>query len=258
MENAMSKGDEVLISFVKRVFELSEAAEAIEAMDDFQIEYSCEIFDLDDLVNEFGDDVDENLSKADDETLAKQAVEISKEVGINDIWKFALIFNSFYEYADFAEDAIEVLYKNVSRLAPSWQDAVTLLSEGLKERSASPGFTWNDCSEEQDKDVEEFATGCFFLGIQASIEKQFDDSADAANGIDAWVLGYGNCYEYEGPVSDVIEPLSDEGYWYNGSITENWEKLLLSLHETDLKEFHPDGDVMNWEDAAEDLKMNTL
>ncbi|MDP7621998.1 MAG: hypothetical protein QGH27_08530, partial [SAR324 cluster bacterium] len=60
---------------------------------------------------------------------------------------------------------------------------------------ASPGFTWNGLSEEQDKDVTEYATGCFFLGIQASINNQFDDSADAANGIDAWVLGYGNCGE---------------------------------------------------------------
>lgn len=103
----------------------------------------------------------------------------------------------------------------------------------------------------------EYATGCFFLGIQASINNQFDDSADAANGIDAWVLGYGNCYEYGDPVGDIIEPLADEGYWYNGSITDNWIKLLLSLHETDVEEFHTD-DGTNWEDAAEDLKMNTL
>jgi hypothetical protein len=253
MENAMSKGDEVLISFVKRVFELSAIPTA---MDDFDLD-SDDIFDLDDLVNKFGDDVDENLSKADDETLAKQAVEISKEVGINDIWKFAVIFNSFYEYADFAEDAMVEISGNVSRLAPSWQDAVTLLSEGLKERSASPGFTWNGCSEEQGNDVEEFATGCFFLGITAAINIQFDDSDDAAEGIDAWVLGYGNCGDYGDPVGDIIVSLPGEEYWYNSFITDNWIKLLLSLHETDVEEFHTD-DGTNWEDAAEDLKMNTL
>ena len=225
-------------------------------MDDFDLD-SYDIFDLENWIQEFGDDIDETISKADEETLAKQAVEISKEVGINDIWKFALIFNSFFNNTNFANDAFEVLNKNVSILAPSWQDAVTLLSEGLKERSASPGFTWNGLSEEQDKDVTEYATGCFFLGIQASIERSLIDSADAANGIDAWVLGYGNCYEYGDPVGDIIEPLADEGYWYNGSITDNWIKLLLSLHETDVEEFHTD-DGTNWEDAAEDLKMNTL
>ena len=196
----MSKGDEALISFVKRVSELSAIPDAIEAMDDFDLD-SYDIFDLENWIQEFGDDIiDETISKADEETLAKQAVEICKEVGINDIWKFALIFNSFFQNTNFANDAFEVLNKNFSILAPSWQDAVTLLSEGLKERSASPGFTWNGLSEEQDKDVTEYATGCFFLGIQASINNRFDDSADAANGIDAWVLGYGNCGEYGDPV----------------------------------------------------------
>ena len=252
----MSKGDEALISFGKRVSELSAIPDAIEAMDDFDLD-SYDIFDLDDWVKEFGDDIDETISKADEETLAKQAVEICKEVGINDIWKFALIFNSFFQNTNFANDAFEVLNKNVSILAPSWQDAVTLLSEGLKERSSSPGFTWNGLSEEQNEDVEEYVNGCFFLGIQASIERSLIDSADAANGIDAWVLGFGNCYEYGDPVGDIIEPLADEGYWYNGSITDNWIKLLLSLHETDVEEFHTD-DGTNWEDAAEDLKMNTL
>jgi hypothetical protein len=38
---------------------------------------------------------------------------------------------------------------------------------------------------------------------------------------------------------------------------DNWIKLLLSLYETDVEEFHTD-DGTNWEDAAEDLKMNTL
>ena len=252
----MSKGDEALISFVKRVSELSAIPDAIEAMDGFDLD-SYDIFDLEKWIQEFGDDIDETISKADEETLAKQAVEICKEVGINDIWKFALIFNSFFNNTNFADDASEVLNKNVSILAPSWRDAVTLLSEGLKERSSSPGFTWNGLSEEQDIDVTEYATGCFFLGIQASINNQFDDSADAANGIDAWVLGYGNCGEYGDPVGDIIKPLADEEYWYNSFITDNWIKLLLSLYETDVEEFHTD-DGTNWEDAAEDLKMNTL
>ena len=252
----MSKGDEVLISFVKRVFELSAIPTAIEAMDDFDLN-SDDIFDLDNSVKEFGEDIDEKISKSDKETLAKQAVKISKEVGINDIWKFALIFNSFYQYTDFTEDAFELLCKNASRLASSWQDAATLLSEGLKERSASPGFTWNGLSEEQGNDVEEFATGCFYLGITAAIDIQFDDVDDAAEGIDAWVLGYGNCGDYGDPVGDIIASLPGEEYWYNSFITDNWIKLLLSLHETDVEEFHTD-DGTNWEDAAEDLKMNTL
>ncbi len=54
----MSKGDEVLISFVKRVFELSAIPTAIEAMDDFDLN-SDDIFDLDNSVKEFGEDIDE-------------------------------------------------------------------------------------------------------------------------------------------------------------------------------------------------------
>ena len=251
---------EPLISFVKRVFELSALRTAHErgtySYDLFDDEY-FDIFELAMRLKRYGETIEEKICKADKETLAKQAVEISKEVGIKDIWKYVLIFNSLYKNTDFADDAIKVLYENASILAPSWQDAVTLLSKGLKERSASPGFTWNGLSEEQNEDVEEYVNGCFFLGIQASIERSLIDSADAANGIDAWVLGYGNCNEYGGPVGDIIEPLADEGYWYNGSITDYWIQLLLSLHETDVEEFHTD-DGTNWEDAAEDLKMNTL
>jgi hypothetical protein len=252
----MKKEHQSLIRFVKKVFELSEIS-----TDVFDSEY-IDMFDLDEEIKKYSDTIGEKISKADEETLAKKAVEISKEVGINDIWKYALIFNSFYEFTDLVddsivEDAIKVLYEKIPILAPSWQDAVTLLSEGLKEKSASPGFMWNGLSREQNEDVEEYVNGCFFLGIEASINTQFIDCDDSADGIDAWILGYGDCYEHGGPVGDIIEPLADEGYWYNGQILNNMINLLSSLHEMDVEEFHTD-DGTNWKDAADKLKMNTL
>ena len=48
----MSKGDEALISFVKRVSELSAIPDAIEAMDDFDLD-SYDIFDLENWIQEF-------------------------------------------------------------------------------------------------------------------------------------------------------------------------------------------------------------
>ena len=70
-------------------------------------------------------------------------------------------------------------------------------------------------------------------------------------------LSYGNCGEYGDPVGDIFKPLADEEYWYNSFITDNWIKLLLSLYETDVEEFHTD-DGTNWEDDDENLKMITI
>jgi hypothetical protein len=79
-------------------------------------------------------------------------------------------------------------------------------------------------------------------------------------GIDAWVLGYGNSFEYGDPVGDIIESIDDDSFQdssFPSIVMDYFISFLFSYYDMDVDDFTTDQGT-NWEDVSEQVKMDHL
>ena len=236
---------EPLKYFVKTLFELASIPSDI-------FDESPDTFKLYAELESNIDKIEENLSDADGEKITVIANDISQEVKVADIWKFALIFQTL-------EDIIELpLVKNILNKIPSfadsWESAVALLSKGLSDRNIS-----DDSSEDQMQEASDFALSCFVIGIEMSIgymedcEGDFNwvDVADE-EGIETWVLGYGNPVEYSDPVGDILMNVT----WnLRDYILLDWRTLLQCHYDSEIPSVKDQVDEVDWNEIVDEFKM---
>ena len=117
---------------------------------------------------------------------------ISSDLDIQDIWKHAAIFYTLKEFGYSEID--ENVQSTASELSGSWEDAVTILSKKISETDVI-----SDADEKDITDLVDYIIGCMFLGVEAALNDSDDE------GIEAWVMGFGNPFEYDDQFGDILK-----------------------------------------------------
>ena len=249
---------EPLKYFVKTLFELASIPSDIFDESPCQLDHNhlqgkTDTFKLYAELESNIDKIEENLSDADGEKITVIANDISQEVKVADIWKFALIFGCF-EKEPLLEHIIELpLGKNILNKIPSfadsWESAVALLSKGLSDRNIS-----DDSSEDQMQEASDFALGCFVIGIEMSIGYSKDGEwvpVFDEEGIETWVLGYGNPVEYSDPVGDILMNVT----WnLRDYILLDWRTLLQCHYDSKIPSVKDQVDEVDWNEIVDEFK----
>jgi hypothetical protein len=196
--------------------------------------------DIHDLCKEIkiNSDAVENIDDDKLESLSELGLSISSDLDIQDIWKYAAIFYTLNELVGF--DCNENVQSTASELSGSWEDAVTILSTKISETNIT-----SDADEKDITDLVDYIIGCMFLGVEAALTDADDE------GIEAWVMGFGNPFEYDDPVGDIIMSLDSS---IREDLSDTYMQALLSLYFVDVDDYRDDDEGVDWDQVSDHLK----
>ena len=196
--------------------------------------------DIHDLCKEIkiNSDAIENIDDDKLESLSEFGLSISSDLDIQDIWKYAAIFYTLNELVGF--DCNENVQSTASELSGSWEDAVTILSTKISETNIT-----SDADEKDITDLVDYIIGCMFLGVEAALTDADDE------GIEAWVMGFGNPFEYDDPVGDIIMSLDSS---IREDLSDTYMQALLSLYFVDVDDYRDDDEGVDWDQVSDHLK----
>jgi len=196
--------------------------------------------DIHDLCKEIkiNSDAIENIDDDKLESLSELGLSISSDLDIQDIWKYAAIFYTLNELVGF--DCNENVQSKASELSGSWEDAVTILSTKISETNIT-----SDADEKDITDLVDYIIGCMFLGVEAALTDADDE------GIEAWVMGFGNPFEYDDPVGDIIMSLDSS---IREDLSDTYMQALLSLYFVDVDDYRDDDEGVDWDQVSDHLK----
>jgi hypothetical protein len=196
--------------------------------------------DIHDLCKEIkiNSDAIENIDDDKLESLSEVGLSISSDLDIQDIWKYAAIFYTLNELVGF--DCNENVQSTASELSGSWEDAVTILSTKISETNIT-----SDADEKDITDLVDYIIGCMFLGVEAALTDADDE------GIEAWVMGFGNPFEYDDPVGDIIMSLDSS---IREDLSDTYMQALLSLYFVDVDDYRDDDEGVDWDQVSDHLK----
>ena len=196
--------------------------------------------DIHDLCKEIkiNSDAVENIDDDKLESLSELGLSISSDLDIQDIWKYAAIFYTLNELVGF--DCNENVQSTASELSGSWEDAVTILSTKISETNIT-----SDADEKDITDLVDYIIGCMFLGVEAALTDADDE------GIEAWVMGFGNPFEYDDPVGDIIMSLDSS---IREGLSDTYMQALLSLYFVDVDDYRDDDEGVDWDQVSDHLK----
>jgi len=198
--------------------------------------------DIHDLCKEIkinGDTISENIVDDKEESLCELGLSISSDLDIQDIWKYAAIFYTLKEFFGYSE-IDENVQSTASELSGSWEDAVTILSTKISETNIT-----SDADEKDITDLVDYIIGCMFLGVEAALTDADDE------GIEAWVMGFGNPFEYDDPVGDIIMSLDSS---IREDLSDTYMQALLSLYFVDVDDYRDDDEGVDWDQVSDHLK----
>ena len=185
-----------------------------------------------------GDTISENIDDDKEESLCKLGLSISSDLDIQGIWKYAAIFYNLKEFVDIEID--ENVQSTASELSGSWKDAVTILSTKISETDVTSDADGKDIT-----DLVDYIIGCMFLGVEAALTDSDDE------GIDAWVMGFGNPFEYDDPVGDIIMSLDSS---IRDDLTDSYIQALLSLYSVNVDDYRDDDEGVDWDQVSGAVK----
>ena len=198
--------------------------------------------DIHDLCKEIkinGDTISENIVDDKEESLCELGLSISSDLDIQDIWKYAAIFYTLKEFFGYSE-IDENVQSTASELSGSWEDAVTILSKKISETDVI-----SDADEKDITDLVDYIIGCMFLGVEAALNDSDDE------GIEAWVMGFGNPFEYDDPVGDIIMSLDSS---IREDLSDSFIQALLSLYSVDVDDYRDDDTGVDWDQVSDAVK----
>jgi len=197
------------------------------------------------------------IDVADGKELSAMAETALQNITVENVWKIALICqtieNEFIKSV-VVLDVEDVLGECEGQEVNKWQDAVTLLSEGLNKRNTS-----DDVSEAQTGEASDFALGCFFLAVEPTSyrpDSEDFDLTDAQEGIYAWVTGFGNCFEYDDPVGGIIDEI--ESCSIKDKILDAFIDFIGLYYDVNVNDCENDDETINWEQVAEEVGARIL
>lgn len=199
---------------------------------------SHDIYELCKEIKINGDTISENIDDDKEESLSELGLSISSDLDIQDIWKYAAIFYTLNELVGF--DCNENVQSTASELSGSWEDAVTILSTKISETNIT-----SDADEKDITDLVDYIIGCMFLGVEAALTDADDE------GIEAWVMGFGNPFEYDDPVGDIIMSLDSS---IREDLSDTYMQALLSLYFVDVDDYRDDDEGVDWDQVSDHLK----
>ena len=204
--------------------------------------------DIHDLCKEIkiNSDAIENIDDDKLESLSELGLSISSDLDIQDIWKYAAIFNTLKEFGYSEID--ENVQSTASELSGSWEDAVTILSKKISETDVI-----SDADKKDITDLVDYIIGCMFLGVEAALNNSDDE------GIEAWVIGVGSICDDGHPVGDtIIKACEDSHLIIKYSIREflgdSFIEALLSLYSVDVDDYRDDDEGVDWDQVSGALK----
>ncbi len=198
--------------------------------------------DIHDLCKEIrinGDTISENIDDDKGESLCELGLSISSDLDIQDIWKYAAIFYTLKEFFGYSE-IDENVQSTASELSGSWEDAVTILSKKISETDVI-----SDADEKDITDLVDYIIGCMFLGVEAALNDSDDE------GIEAWVMGFGNPLEYDDPVGDIIMSLDSS---VRDGLLDSFIQALLSLYSVDVDDYRDNDEGVDWDQVSDAVK----
>ena len=197
--------------------------------------------DIHDLCKEIkinGDTISENIDDDKGESLSELGLSISSDLDIQDIWKYAAIFYTLKEFGYSEID--ENVQSTASELSGSWEDAVTILSKKISETDVI-----SDADEKDITDLVDYIIGCMFLGVEAALNDSDDE------GIEAWVMGFGNPFEYDDPVGDILMSLD---FSIRDDLLDSFIQVLLSLYSVNVDDYRDDDEGVDWGQVSDEVK----
>ena len=199
---------------------------------------SHDIYELCKEIKKNGDTISENIDDDKEGSLSELGLSISSDLDIQDIWKYAAIFYTLKEFGYSEID--ENVQSTASELSGSWEDAVTILSTKISETNIT-----SDADEKDITDLVDYIIGCMFLGVEAALTDADDE------GIEAWVMGFGNPFEYDDPVGDIIMSLDSS---IREDLSDTYMQALLSLYFVDVDDYRDDDEGVDWDQVSDYLK----
>ena len=200
---------------------------------------SHDIYELCKEIKKNGDTISENIDDDKEESLSELGLSISSDLDIQDIWKYAAIFYSLKEVSDFSGIDANV-QSTASKLSGSWEDAVTILSKKISETDVISGADEKDIT-----DLDDYIIGCMFLGVEAALNDSDDE------GIEAWVMGFGNPFEYDDPVGDILMSLD---FSIRDDLLDSFIQALLSLYSVNVDDYRDDDEGVDWGQVSDEVK----
>ena len=200
---------------------------------------SHDIYELCKEIKKNGDTISENIDDDKEESLSELGLSISSDLDIQDIWKYAAIFYSLKEVSGFSGIDANV-QSTASKLSGSWEDAVTILSKKISETDVISGADEKDIT-----DLDDYIIGCMFLGVEAALNDSDDE------GIEAWVMGVGNPFEYDDPVGDILMSLD---FSIRDDLLDSFIQALLSLYSVNVDDYRDDDEGVDWGQVSDEVK----
>ena len=84
-----------------------------------------------------------------------------------------------------------------------------------------------------------------FLGVEAALNDSDDE------GIEAWVMGFGNPFEYDDPVGDIIMSLD---FSIRDDLLDSFIQALLSLYSVNVDDYRDDDEGVDWGQVSDAVK----
>lgn len=186
------------------------------------------------------DDIVDKLDESKGETLSDTANTISSNIQVEDMWKYAAVFDSLQDTWQIELPINENIREKISVFSKTWQDCGTLLEGEIEKRSIDV-----ESSKEEISAMVDYAIGCLFMAIELSIEDGDDD------GIDAWIMGFGNPVQYDDPIGDIVMSIDSS---VREELLDCYVDSLLSLYQIDTEEYRDSDDAIEWNKVSEAIK----
>ena len=104
------------------------------------------------------------------------------------------------------------------------------------------------------QEASDFALSCFVIGIEMSIGYSKDGEwvpVFDEQGIETWVLGYGNPVEYSDPVGDILMNVT----WnLRDYILLDWRTLLQCHYNSEIPSVKDQVDEVDWNEIVDEFK----
>ncbi len=186
------------------------------------------------------DDIVENLEESQGEKLSDVANSLSGDLGVENMWKYAAVFSSLEESWQLDLPINENIRDKISNFSTSWENCSSLFLGKVKDSGVGA-----NSSQEEISEVIDYAIGCLFMAVEISIE-----NGDEA-GVDAWIMGFGDPFQYDDPVGDIIMSVDSS---VREELLDCYIDSLLSLYQINVEEYRNSEESIEWINVSEAIK----
>jgi len=191
--------------------------------------------------------IDNALSDELAEELTEASKELTEYIDLIEFWKTVSILTPLVEEVERIEFSIsENISSKFTNLVSTSLDTLSIVKKGLAYIKLS-----DESSSEDIHKAIDLLFACFYLGVEMSIgyvnnEGEWCPVGDE-EALKQWITGFGNPYEYDNSVGDVVSKVFDECPDIKDDFYENFYLLLKSIYDIDVDDYLNEVESVDWD-----------